>query len=71
LKEKNREKRGDEYLQKSTRSSKHAQVLHGTIVTPQDLPLSIFYRRRSASTKAGTRWSASLKFPNSVSVAII
>ena len=41
LKEKNREKRGDEYLQKSSRSSKYAQVLHGAIVTPQDLPLSI------------------------------
>src|SRR5437773_8863185 len=55
LKEKNREKRGDEYLQKSSRSSEHAQVLHGAIVTPQDLPLSIFYRRWSASTKTGTR----------------
>jgi len=51
LKEKNREKRGDEYLQKSFRSSEHAKVLHGAIVTRQDLPLSILYRRWSASTK--------------------
>src|SRR5207302_11448231 len=64
LKEKNREKCGDEYLQKSCRSSKHAQVLHGATVTRQDLPSPIFYRR-SASTKTGTRLSASLKFSNS------
>src|SRR5204863_6418806 len=53
---KDRGKRGDEYLQESCRSSKHAQVLHGAIVTPQDLPLSSFYRRWSASTKTGTRF---------------
>jgi hypothetical protein len=51
LKEKNREKRGDEYLQKSCRFSKHAQVLHGATVTRQDLPLSTFYRPWSAGTK--------------------
>src|SRR4030095_4539663 len=43
LKEKNREKCGDEYLQKSCRSSEHAQVLHGATVTLRDLPLSILY----------------------------
>jgi hypothetical protein len=68
LKEKNRQKRGDEYLQKSSRSSEHAKVLHGAIVTRQDLPLSILYRRWSARTKTGTRLSASLKFPTSVAI---
>src|SRR4029077_20346813 len=57
LKKKNREKCGDEYLQKSCRSSKHVQVLHGATLTPQRLPLSIFYRRWSASTKKQGRGS--------------
>jgi hypothetical protein len=41
LQEKNREKRGDEYLQKACRSYERVQVLHGAIVTsPSSQPIA-------------------------------